>query len=67
MRYLLLAVVLFLVSSATSAHPDRSAGAPVGLLHDLADPFHFAVTAAGVFVLAFGWGANVPPAELMQL
>ncbi len=52
MRCLLLALVLFLVPTAMSAHPDHSAGTPVGLLHYLSDPFHLSMAAAGVLLLA---------------
>ena len=52
MRYLLLATMLILVPTAVSAHPDHLAGAPVGLLHHLSDPFHISMAAAGVLFLA---------------
>ena len=65
-RYPFLAIVLFLAPSVTSGHPDHSAGAAVGLLHYLADPFHLLVTAAGVLVLASVWGTNPHATELMQ-
>ncbi len=51
MRYSLLAIALFFMPSAMSAHPDHSTGASVGLLHYLADPFHLSMAAAGVLVL----------------
>ena len=52
MRCLLLALVLFLVPTAMSAHPDHSAGTPAGLLHYLSDPFHLSMAVAGGLLLA---------------